>query len=310
LGAPRADCVVPKASAGQGLRAVLNTYDASPRVVATRGEFDSLDVILREYARRGRIELAMVEPRSDGRFDTADIVAAISTRADLVVVSEIVFNTGQRLDDLAAIVAAGRAAGGKVLVDVYHSMGVVECDVEALGADFAVGGSDTYLRGGPGAAFLYIHPRHLDGGMRTLDIGWFAKESPFAYERPEPPRFARGGDGWMESTPAFLPFYQARAGQLFTLAIGVARLRSFSLGAQRRLVAALGERGVQAPGGTEDRRAIVVVEDDKAVAIADALRGEGIVTDARGRCLRLCPDLLTSDDELERVAASVAALRR
>ena len=57
MGAPRADCVVPKTSAGQGLRAILNTYDGVPRVVATRGEFDSLDVILREYARRGRIAL-------------------------------------------------------------------------------------------------------------------------------------------------------------------------------------------------------------------------------------------------------------
>jgi hypothetical protein len=65
-GAPRADCIVPKTSAGQGLRAVLNTYDSPPRVVATRGEFDSLDVILREYARRGRIALAFVEAMRTG----------------------------------------------------------------------------------------------------------------------------------------------------------------------------------------------------------------------------------------------------
>jgi kynureninase len=67
-GAPRPDCIVPKTSAGQGLRAVLNRYDRVPRVVATRGEFDSLDVILREYARRGRISLAFVEARDDGDF--------------------------------------------------------------------------------------------------------------------------------------------------------------------------------------------------------------------------------------------------
>ena len=66
LGAPEASCVVPKTSAGQGLRAILNTYDSRPRVLATRGEFDSLDVILRHYARRGRIALSMVEPRADG----------------------------------------------------------------------------------------------------------------------------------------------------------------------------------------------------------------------------------------------------
>ena len=36
LNAPRADCVVPKTSAGQGLRAILNTFDSIPRVVATK----------------------------------------------------------------------------------------------------------------------------------------------------------------------------------------------------------------------------------------------------------------------------------
>jgi len=310
LGAPRGDCIVPKTSAGQGLRAVLNTYDGVPRVVATRGEFDSLDVILREYARRGRIALTLVDARADGRYDTADVVAAIGARADLVVVSEIVFNTGQRLADLPAIVAAAHAAGGRALVDVYHSLGVVESDIAALDADFAVGGGYKYLRGGPGACFLYLHPRHLDGGLRSLDTGWFAKASPFDYARPDPPRYAPGGDGWLESTPAVLPIYQARAGLRFTLAIGVARLRAYSLACQRRLVAALAVRGIAAQGGTEDRGAFVVVEDSRAGEWAERLREQGIVTDARGPCLRLCPDILNTEDELVRAAAALAAIAR
>ena len=310
LGAPRGDCIVPKTSAGQGLRAVLNTYDGVPRVVATRGEFDSLDVILREYARRGRIALTLVDARADGRYDTADVVAAIGARADLVVVSEIVFNTGQRLADLPAIVAAAHAAGGRALVDVYHSLGVVESDIAALDADFAVGGGYKYLRGGPGACFLYLHPRHLDGGLRSLDTGWFAKASPFDYARPDPPRYAPGGDGWLESTPAVLPIYQARAGLRFTLAIGVARLRAYSLACQRRLVAALAVRGIAAQGGTEDRGAFVVVEDSRAGEWAERLREQGIVSDARGPCLRLCPDILNTEDELVRAAAALAAIAR
>ncbi|HKU87396.1 MAG TPA: aminotransferase class V-fold PLP-dependent enzyme, partial [Casimicrobiaceae bacterium] len=161
LHAPRGDCVVPKTSAGQGLRAILNTFerDAVPRVVATRGEFDSLDVILREYARRGRIALTLVDPRADGRFDTADLVGAIGRRIDLVVVSEVVFNTGQRLDDVERIVRWSHAAGGRVLLDVYHSLGALPVDVQQSDVDFAVGGSYKYLRGGPGACFLYLHPR-------------------------------------------------------------------------------------------------------------------------------------------------------
>jgi kynureninase len=308
LGAERSDCVVPKASAGQGLRAVLNAFDGVPRIVATRGEFDSLDVILREYARRGRIVLTMVEPRADGEFAAADLLAAIAPATDLVVVSQVMFQTGQRLPDLDAIVARAHAIGACVLLDVYHSLGVFPVDIAALGVDFAVGGSYKYLRGGPGACFLAIAPSHLDTGFATLDVGWFAKASPFAYERPDPPRFAAGGDAWLESTPAVLPNFQARAGQVFTRAIGVERLREHSLALQRRLVGLLAERGIAARGGAEDRGAFVVVRHDNVRAWSAALEARGIVTDARGEWLRLCPDVLTTEAELRTACGALGKI--
>ena len=307
MGAPRPDCVVPRTSAGQGLRAVLNTYDAVPNVVATSGEFDSLDVILREYAHRGRIRLTLVPARDDGLFAADDLRAAIARGTDLVVVSQVFFQSGQLLPELPALVADTHRAGARLLLDVYHGLGVLPVDVAALEVDFAVGGSYKYLRGGPGACFLYVHPRHLDAGLRSLDTGWFAKASPFSYERPDPPHYGPGGDAWLESTPAVLPFFQARAGQLFTLAIGVARLRAHSLHLQRRLAELLAVRGIAAHGGTEDRGAFVVVRDRRAQAWAEALEGRGIVTDARADCLRLCPDVLTTEAELVRAADALAA---
>jgi len=309
LGAPRDDCIVPKTNAGQGLRAVLNSYNTVPRVVATRGEFDSVDVILRHYARRGRIALSFVEPRADGWFAADDLLAAFSKGVDLAVVSQVVFNTGQVFLELPALIAAVHAAGARVLVDVYHSLGVLPVDVAALDADFAIGGSYKYLRGGPGACFLYLHPRHLDGSLTTLDTGWFAKREPFAYQRPDPPQFASGGDAFLESTPAILPWYQARAGQVFTLAIGVQRLRAYSLLQQQRLVALLRERGVDAEGGTRERGAFVIIRDAHAVELALVLQERGVHGDARGSYLRLCPDVLTTDAELVAAAEIHAAVR-
>ena len=312
LNAPRADCVVPKTSAGQGLRAILNAFDVdeTARVVATRGEFDSLDVILREYARRGRIELAFVEAGADGRFDTAAIVEAIGARVDLVVVSEVVFNTGQRLGDMDAIVRATHGAGGRVLLDVYHSVGALPVDVMSQDVDFAVGGSYKYLRGGPGACFLYLHPRHLDGSLRTLDIGWFAKRDPFSYRRPDPPQLAEGGDAFLESTPPVLTCYQARAGAQLALALGPARIRAYSLRQQQRLVELLAERGIVGRGGTGDHGAFVVIDDARAPQWCDALAARGVVTDARGPRLRLCPDVLTTAEDLATAAKALGEIAR
>lgn len=112
----------------------------------------------------------------------------------------------------------------------------------------------------------------------------------------------------MESTPAVLPWYQARAGQVFTLAVGIARLRAYSLTQQRLLVARLAERGIRALGGGDDRGAFVAVRHDAATSLAQALGARGIDVDARGTWLRLCPDVLTTSEELERAAATLAEL--
>ena len=106
-----------------------------------------------------------------------------------------------------------------------------------------------------------------------------------------------------------LPFYQSRAGQVFTQAIGVARLRAYSLELQRRFVVLLIANGIDAEGGTEDRGAFVVVRHVDARTWAEALAARGIVTDARGPWLRLCPDVLTTRTELERAANELAAVR-
>ena len=105
-------------------------------------------------------------------------------------------------------------------------------DVAAMRADFAVGGSYKYLRGGPGACFLYLSPEILASGLRPLDTGWFARENTFGYERHDPPSLRAGGNAFLESTPPVLTYYQARSGQQFTLAIAVERLRQYG---QRQL---------------------------------------------------------------------------
>jgi kynureninase len=191
-------------------------------------------------------------------------------------------------------------------------LGVFPVDVMALDADFAIGAAYKYLRGGPGAGYLYLHPRHLDGSLSTLDVGWFAKRDHFAYERPDPPQFGVGGDAFLESTPPVMTCYQARAGQVFTQAIGVQRLRDYSLAQQRRLVSALAERGVIATGGSADHGAFVVVTcggDDAPRAArrgVEALAARGVIADARGPRIRLCPDVLTTTDELDLAARAVA----
>lgn len=311
IGAPRADCVVPKTSAGQGLRAVLNALPGRPRVVTTRGEFDSIDVVLKQYAALGHIEIRWVEADARGEFRVEPLIEAVSAGAELVVVSQVMFMRGQIVRGLNQLAEACHARGAKLLVDAYHAIGVIPVDVAQMGADFMIGGSYKYLRGGPGACFLYLSPQVLESGLRPLDTGWFANADAFAYERPDPPQLRSGGDAFLESTPPILTYYQARSGQQFALQMGVERLREYSLGQLRALRGYLTEAGVSdIQGGDEDHGAFLALRLPDAADFARRMEGEGIVCDARGEWLRLCPDCLTRDAELRRAAEVVGRLLR
>ena len=283
--APRPDCIIPKTSAGQGLRAVLNSFASKIRVATTDAEFDSIDFILRVYREKGRIELK-IAPWGE-----------LPLGADLLVVSTVAFGTGEVFKQLPRLIHDAHAAGALVLLDVYHHAGVLPLDLGALGADFAIGGCYKYLRGGPGACWLYVRPGLVDS-MRTLDTGWFAKKDVFAYARPEPPEFGPGGDAWLESTPPALVPFQALAGLELTLELGVERLREYSL-AQKAI---LGDLIHDAVGVGSDYGAFVTVRRPDAANIARALKQCHIKVDASGEYLRICPDILNPRAELEQAA--------
>ena len=110
-GVARGDCIIPKTSAGQGLRTVLNLHDTKIRVLSTQGEFDSIDVILRHYRERGRIELRLIER----------IAAASREEADASQAAEVLrffFPRGNEWDapNFPTIEAAREANGGQFFV--------------------------------------------------------------------------------------------------------------------------------------------------------------------------------------------------
>jgi kynureninase len=286
-------------------------------VISTRGEFDSIDVILKQYAALQRIDLRWIEPHADGDFTIEPFMDAMMDAmkheegTELVVISQVMFMTGQIVKSLDTLAKACHERGARLLVDSYHAVGVIPVDVVQLGADFVIGGSYKYLRGGPGACFLYIAPEVLEVGLRPLDTGWFANSDPFGYDRPELPVLSDGGDAFLESTPPVLTWYQARSGLEFTLAMGVKRLRAYSLKQLDALRGYLTDAGVNTvKGGDEDHGAFLAIRLAKAMEFPARLEREGIICDARGQWLRLCPDCLTRDEELRSAAASLGQLLR
>lgn len=319
---PDENAVVPKSSAAQGLRAVLNALPSTClKIVSTRCEFDSIDFVLKSYAHKGRAEMRWVEPDANDMLQAQDIIDSIDESTDLVVVSMVCFVTGQRVEQIERIIERAHACDAMVVLDAYHAFGVLPIDFGSLGADFIIAGNYKYTRGGAGSCFLAIHPRHLspEGGVPPtdalfpIDTGWFAKQDPFAYQRNEMPAFAAGGDAWLEATPPALTYFQALPGLMLTNAIGVDRLRAYSLEQQKALVDALAQHQVS-PRLFDQRGAYILIETPDGHEATKRLKEVGVNSDARplprsgSWVIRLCPDLLNTRAELEDAANRVSSV--
>jgi kynureninase len=222
------------------------------------------------------------------------------------------------ITDIHRVVEAAHQHDALILIDAYHGFGALPIEFDKLGADFMVAGSYKYTRGGPGACFLIIHPRHLssDGGVPnpgslfTTDTGWFAKKDPFAYRRQDTPEYASGGDAWLEATPPAIVYAQANPGLELVDAIGMERVRKYSLEQQQLLVDKLNEVGVHTES-IPQHGAFILIPTQNGQEVVTQLKANGVNVDARpcpqsGRWLiRLCPDMLNTQAELIEAAKRV-----
>jgi kynureninase len=135
-------------------------------VVVDPGEFPS-----DRYVLDGLVERRGLERRMSVDAETA-----------LLLRSHVDFRTGE-LRDMAAETAEAHAHGALTLWDTSHSVGVVDVQLDAAGADLAVGCTYKYLGAGPGApAFLLRTPRT---GQRPAqpDPGWFGQRTSSRWGR-------------------------------------------------------------------------------------------------------------------------------
>lgn len=147
------------------------------RIISERSNFPTDLYIADTLARAQGFELVLAE--------AGEISALLDERAAIVMLTHVNYRTG-RMHDMAAVTSAAHDAGALVVWDLAHSAGAVPVDLNAAGADFAVGCGYKYLNGGPGApAFAWAHSRHVAWmdreGWRPPLSGWLGHAAPFAF---------------------------------------------------------------------------------------------------------------------------------
>ncbi|WP_073973435.1 kynureninase [Erythrobacter donghaensis] len=215
------------------------------------------------------------------------LVDALDGDVALLMLTHAHYKTGA-LFDMAALTRAAHEAGALVLWDLSHSTGALPVDLNAAGADFAVGCGYKYLCGGPGApAFAFVAERHQAALQQPL-TGWFGHAAPFAFS--DDYAGAPGIERLQCGTPPVLGLAALEVGVDLIAEIGVARLYAKSQALSEFFLESLMAHDVAlelvSPPRAAERGSQLSFRHPEAYAICQALIARGVIGDFRA------PDVL------------------
>lgn len=229
----------------------------------------------------------------------------------LVLRSHVDYRTGA-VADAAAVTAQAHDAGALVLWDLSHAAGVVPVELDAWGADLAVGCTYKFLCGGPGSpAFAYVR-RGLQDTLRQPVQGWMGRRDPFAMAPGYVP--ADGVRSVVSGTPPILATVPLLAALDLLAEAGLPAVRAKSVALTSFAIeladALLPGVEVGSPRDPAVRGGHVLLRHPDAKALVAALWERGVLPDFRepdGIRVGLAP-LSTSFAEVHRGLAVLAEL--
>jgi kynureninase len=279
---------------------------ARPRLVSTDGEFHTLRRQLDRFAEAG-LDVVKV-PAAPADTLAERLAAELDQRTAAVLVSAVLFETARVVPGLAALAQACAAGGAELLVDVYHALGPVPFALadHGLRDAWVTGGGYKYLQLGEGNCFLRLPPQAAD--LRPAITGWFAEfDALAAAPAGGPVGYGAGASRFSGATYDPTSHYRAARVLAFFAARGLtpALLRQSYRHQVALLAAEVDALRLPEDVLTRDRDTpleaiggFLALESPRAGELREALAGRGVMSDSRGRYLRLGPAPYLSDAQL------------
>src|SRR5580658_3885180 len=291
-------------------------YQAGRDVIITDDDnFPTDRYVLQGIAAQRGAELRMIHTDMDQGVSAEALAEALDERTALVSLSHVAYRSGA-LADMRGLTERIHAVGALALWDLCHSVGAVPVELDASGADLAIGCTYKYVNAGPGApAFLYVRDG-LQDQLRQPIWGWFGQRDQFAMGPGYDP--APGIDAYLTGTPQIVGTVGVEEGARLLGEAGMTRLRAKGTELTRYLIALADELlaplgfAIASPRDDARRGAHVTLRHDDAWQISQALIRENVIGDYRTPDrIRLGPapitsrfvDVWTAIDTLRQIAA-------
>jgi isopenicillin-N epimerase len=153
---------VPNATTAVNSVLAASGLEAGDEVVVMDVGYAPLRPALERACERAgaRVIEAQLPAEIDGEADVVNaIMSALTQNTRLAVLDHVASSTGL-VSPIERLVAMLRARGVLVMVDAAHAPGMLDVNLEQLGADFWTGNFHKWCCAPPGAAALYVAPQH------------------------------------------------------------------------------------------------------------------------------------------------------
>jgi len=195
VGAEPSDLVFVE-NATAGCNTVLNAlrFSAGDQILLTDHTYPAVKKAAAHVAvrtRAGVVEAAVPFPISDAAEIIAAVKQKLSTRTRLAIFDHVTSQTAI-VSPVRELTALAHAAGALVLIDGAHGPGMLDLDVQAVGADWYVGNCHKWLMAPKGCGFLWaspprqadLHPLVISHGYGrgfTAEFDWTGTRDPSAW---------------------------------------------------------------------------------------------------------------------------------
>lgn len=163
----------------KAIRAALRARPERHEIVIDDDQFPTDRFVVEGIAREHGATIRWIAVDKTTGVTVPQVREVVGPDTAVLLVNHVSYRSGW-LVDLPAITALVHEAGGLVLADLCHSVGVVPMQLDEWGVDLAVGCTYKYLNGGPGApAFVYARASLLPELDQPIQ-GWMGAADVFA----------------------------------------------------------------------------------------------------------------------------------
>lgn len=241
----------------------------------------------------------------DGRIPVEAIERLITKKTRLISISLVQFLSGYRAD-IAKISRLAKANDILLSLDTIQASGAIDVNLEKLRCDFATGGTQKWLMGMMGLAYMFIGPA-LKDRLTQKFAGWLSVENEWDLLNYDL-KLKDSAESFQIGTQSCIAMAALDSSLELFESVGIQNIEKANLKNLRYFTEKLssaGFRPMQTDWEDSELASIISFPHQRAIETFENLAKKNIICSQREGWLRFSPHYYNTEEEIDRVVSAL-----